>query len=315
MSIGNPALKRICIYGVGGVGGYFGGIIAYRLKELRDTNHEVYFIARGSHLQEISKKGLTLHLYPHGTLICKPARAAEKLDELPYMDIIILCVKGYDLEEAIKNISVRIKEDTVVIPLLNGVDIYERIRSSLHKGIVLPGCTYISSAVEGPGVISLKGEKTLIVFGRDPQNAHYDQASILNLFTLVGIDYTWLDDVFPAIWSKYVFIASFALVTGYSGKTIGEVMADTKLRGLVKGIMEEIVQIAKAKGIVIKESVIEQSLELAINIPFDTKTSFQRDLEKKKEKTEGEILGATILRLAKECGINPSVTEQVFRYI
>lgn len=307
-------VKRICVYGVGGVGGYFGGVMAHQLTN-GDKKYEIYFVARGCHLEAIQKKGLILNTPSHGSMVCQPTQAVENFNELSDIDLILLCVKGYDLEESVKQISKNMTEKTIIMPLLNGVDIYERIRTIIKNGIVLPACVYVSSAIERPGIVSLKGEKSLIVLGKDPQHHDFIPEKVLEVFNDTGIHYRWVDNAFPAIWEKYVFIAAFGLVTAYSGKPIGEVMADEKLKGTVQEIMKEIVRIAKARGVSLKDSVIDESLALANNFPFETKTSFQRDVENKKDKNEGDLFGGTILTLGRQYGVHTPTTEKIYSFI
>ena len=86
---------NVGIIGVGGVGGYFGGKIC-RLASMNDAN--IFFVARGEHLDEIRKKGLHVSTATEGEWICSPTMATDRIDELPILDICLLCVKSYDLK-------------------------------------------------------------------------------------------------------------------------------------------------------------------------------------------------------------------------
>jgi 2-dehydropantoate 2-reductase len=308
-------IKRICVYGVGGVGGFFAGKIVTKLVENQDNNYEVYVVARGEHLQQIKRHGLILKTPGGDTLTCKPDLAVKSLSETPGADLIIVCVKSYDLPAAVRDITDKAADKTVVLPLLNGVDIYERIRETLKTGIVLPACVYLSSVVEGPGVISHKGGNGLVIFGKDPVYPEFVPAWITEFFDYTGVNYTWADNSFPSIWEKYIFIASFALVTAYAGKTIGEVMADPKLTGEVKMIMEEVLSLAELEGIELRKSIVEESLSKANNFAFDTKTSYQRDIEQRNKNNEGDLFGGTIIRLGTKHGIPTRVTERIYSLI
>ena len=102
---------------------------------------------------------------------------------------------------------------TVIIPLLNGVDIVERIRAILDKGIVLPACLYLGTHIESPGVINQSGGNGIIIFGPDPKYPEYSGENVKAFFQKTGIKYEWYDDPLPKIWEKYMFIAAFGLVT------------------------------------------------------------------------------------------------------
>ena len=92
-------------------------------------------------------------------------------------------------------------------------------------------------------------------------------------------------------------------------------MEDIKLKELIKGIMEEVVELANAKEIPVKDSIIETYLSNANFYPYETKTSYQRDIESGKGKDEGDLIGGTIIRLGKEYEISTTTTESVYRYI
>lgn len=309
------SIKRICIYGMGGVGGYFGGKVAHNLMKANDTLHEIYFIARGSHLREIKEKGLTLNTSEMEGMICKPTLATDSFETLPEFDLIFICVKSYDLDEVIMNINDKVKNDTVIIPLLNGVDVYDRIRSRLKKGIVLPACVYVGTHLERPGVVTQRGVEGVILTGKDPQYVEYVPEAVLQFLTYAGINYKWYDNPDTPIWEKFVFIAAFGLVTAAYGKTLGEVMADSGLKVIVNGIMNEICLIAEKAGVVLSETIVPDSLNKANNFPFEAKTSFQRDVEQKGKRHEGDLFGGTIVRMGKMYGVPTPVTEDVYRLI
>jgi 2-dehydropantoate 2-reductase len=229
--------------------------------------------------------------------------------------MIFLCVKGYDLKSVCQAASPIVGPETVILPLLNGADIYERVRFVISGGIVLPGGIYVSSSIAEPGVVFHSGGKGNIFLGSEPGRDDFDPAPLLNLLQKADIPYEWLHDPLTAVWKKYIFIAPYGLVTGMSGKTIGEVIADPQLAALVRGIQKEVAAIAKKKGIHLPEDAAEKAFESGKSFPFDTKTSFQRDLEVPGKPHEGDIFGGTIMRLGKETGVSTPVTADVYRRI
>jgi 2-dehydropantoate 2-reductase len=224
-------------------------------------------------------------------------------------------VKSYDLPDVMRALTLRINDKTIVMPLLNGVDICERIRDILDKGIVLPACVYVGTHIDKPGVVSQKGGDGVILCGADPQRPGFVQGTLIDFFGEAGIRFEWRDDPYTAIWEKYLFIASFGLVTVLSGKTLGGVFTDEALRALVRGIMNEIVSIAKKKGIDLAEDVVAVSLARAGNFPFDAKTSFQRDVEKRGGRNEGDLFGSTIIRMGGALGVETPITQSVYKSI
>lgn len=301
-------IKNVCVYGIGGVGGYFGGRIAHEISK-GNRAIQVYFIGRGEHLKAIQQHGLNL-ITDKEEFICFQNIATDNIIHIPTPDLYLLCVKRYDLDNAVASISKNISADTIVLPLLNGVDIYESIRATLQKAIVSPACVYISSSIEKPGTIRQGGANRHIIFGKDPRYLNYNYKYLIEFFNKMGISSTWYDNPYPAIWEKYIFIASFSLMTAYSGKTIGAVLADDRLKSMTENIMKEVVLVGKTKNIDFKQDVVEKTLQKVQNFPYETKTSFQRDYEKGNTRNEGDIFGGTLIRLAKEYNVSiPTITK------
>jgi len=229
-------IKTIWVYGVGGVGGFIGGKIARFLqKELR-KDVKLYFIARGEHLREIQKKGLILNMGDEKRLQCVPTSATDDISELPSPDMCFLCVKSYDLDAVCNALNRHIKPETIIIPLLNGVDIYERVRIVLTSGIVLPACIYVGTHIEKPGIVTQKGGEGKILIGKDPKYPDLYPQEALQFLKEAAISFQWFEDAMPAIWEKYLFIAGFGLVSAASGKTLGQIMEDAESKSLLPGL-------------------------------------------------------------------------------
>jgi 2-dehydropantoate 2-reductase len=302
---------NIAIIGIGGVGGYFGGKLTQLLQHEKDLN--IYFIARGKHLEEIRRNGLLLDT-DDGQVICKPTSATDDISKLPQLDFCLICVKSYDLSNMLIRLKPKISNKTMILPLLNGFDIYERIRSVIHNGVVFPSCVYVGTHIEKPGKVVQRGGACTIHFGKDPENDYVDPG-IFSLFQKSNIKYNWLDDPYSEIWSKFIFIASFGIVTAGYNKTIGEVMKSEELSKCVKDIMQEIYLIADKKQIQLPSTIIDDSYTKGSKFPFETKTSFQRDYEVKDKKDERDLFGSAVIQMGKQYGVKIDSTEMVYDLI
>lgn len=309
-----PEIKQVCIYGTGGVGGYYGGRIADTLAKDKVKQREIYFIARGEHLKVIQQSGITVKT-PQRTITAEPAAATSDFGKIPSPDLVLLCVKSYNLKESAGAIKKNIKENTVVIPLLNGIDIYERIRTDLVKGMVLPACVYLGTHIEKPGVINQSGGNGIILCGKDPHYPDFEAENVRQFFKETGIGFEWNKSAYPAIWEKYIFIAAFGVVTAASGKSLGEVMDDPKLRLTVSNIVREIAAIAKAKGVKLPEDIIERTVKKGFDFPYEARTSYQRDIEARAKQNEGDLYGGTILREGAALGIPAPATKTAYEKI
>lgn len=301
---------NVCVMGVGGVGGYFGGKLAHAFSSNSDSFVDIFFVARGKHLGAIKENGLIVKSPEFGSMNCKPTLATERMSELPEIDFFLITVKGYDLMEAATSVQDHVKENTMILAPLNGADIQERLRIKVNTGIIFPSCVYISSYIEEPGVIHT-GKPGKIVFGRDPAHPDDIPHELFRLFKKSSIDYEWKEDANPAIWEKYIFIASFSLVSAYSNRALDEILEEPSLKKEVIGIMNEINSIALKKKIQLPDGIVDLSLKKATMFPPGTQTSLQRDISQKKGKSELELFGGTILHLGKELSIPTPTTRKI----
>jgi 2-dehydropantoate 2-reductase len=299
---------NIAVIGIGGVGGYYGGKLTQLLND--DNDLKIFFIARNQHLNEIKRGGLILDT-DDGQMICFPTLATDNISELPQIDFCLLCVKSYDLVSVLIQLKPKITNKTMILPLLNGVDIYERIRAIIQNGIVFPACVYIGTHIEKPGKVVQRGGAGKIIFGKDPQNSCVDPA-LFDFLQKSKIKYNWTDDPSAEIWGKYIFIASFGMVTAYSNKTIGEVLQSEMLSRYVKNIITEIYQIALAKQILLPQTIVDDSYMRGNRFPYDAKTSFQRDYENKDKPDERDIFGGAIIRMGEQLGIKTETTKMIY---
>ena len=278
---------KIGVIGVGGVGGYFGGKLAKAAEY--DTEKEVYFFARNKHLEAIRENGLHVCTADEGEIITRPTLATDKISDLPMLDLCLVCVKGFDLPAALTELQTKIKENTTVMALLNGVDINERIRAVISTGIVHPACVYIGTHIESPGKIVQNGGNRTILLGPDPKHPAVYPANTLELFKTAKINYRWSADISEEIWRKYIFIAAFGMVTAAENKTLGQILENAALRNTVESILREIIEVGRAYGVNLPESIVVESMQKAKSFPYDMKTSFQRDFWQRDKADEREI--------------------------
>lgn len=299
---------KIAVIGIGGVGGYFGGKLAAAIE--KKPEHKIYFVARGKHGEEIRKNGLILKTAEEGTIVCKPTETFYLVKDLPKSDVYFICVKQYDLDEVLIQLQSKIDDSSIIIPLLNGIDIYERIRHRISKGLVFPACVYVGTHIAKPGVVEQAGGACQIIFGTDKKIKSDKPALLCELMENAKINYLWTENHLQKIWEKFLFIAAYAMVCASENKTIGEVYQNPTLKEKTKQIIEEIILVGKAENIVFSENIIEQTLDKALTFPHNTKTSFQRDIEAGRN-DERDLFINAIIRLAEKNGINAQSVKKI----
>lgn len=297
---------KIAVLGIGGVGGYYGAKLASAYASSEE--HKIFFIVRGDHLKAIQEKGLTL-ITPTESFTTTPSVATENPEELGPLDLVLVCVKGYGLEDAVRLISPNIHADSIVIPLLNGVDNAERIKKVLKRGIIMNGCVYISSHIERPGVIEQTGGSCKLLFG--PENGlSGGYRNIENLMKHAGIDAVLSEHIAVDVWTKYIFIGPMAGFSSVLQLPLGAIMEDEKNRAMLEGLMKEVATIAAAQGIDLPGTIVSSSLAMTNNFPYDTKTSMQLDREKGRLMEVDTFIGYIVER-GKFLGIETPLHEKI----
>ncbi|MHB9099697.1 MAG: ketopantoate reductase family protein [Syntrophales bacterium] len=300
-------MMKIAVVGLGGVGGYFGGKLAR--KYAGSPKHTVAFIARGGHLAAIRRDGLLLKTV-EGECRVAPDLATDRAADAGPCDLVLFCVKEYDLESAAALLDPLLHDRTIILPVLNGVDIAERIRAIIPRGEVLSGCVYISTFIEAPGVVHQVGGTCQLVFG--PDDGKSDAYRPLEaLLKDAGIKAELSRDIAVPLWSKYLFVSPMAGVTSLRGQCFGDVMADAKGRAMARGLMAEVERLARAKGISLPPDSVERGIATVERFPPATKSSMQLDFEKGR-RTELELFIGFAVRAGRSLGVPMPLHEELY---
>lgn len=300
---------KIVIAGIGGVGGYFGGLLAQKYKNSDAV--DICFLARGEHLRKIREKGLEV-IHGQNEFIARPALATDNATEIGIADYILICTKSYDLDATIEQLKPCIAENTILLPLLNGVESVERIKRILPEALVLEGCVYIVSSVKEAGVIENSGINQKLFFGSG--KATNDRLQWLEKIMLdAGIEATLSDSILTIVWEKFIFIASIATATSYFNCTIGKLLEENE-ETLVQ-LIEEVKLIAAAKGISVKPDITVYIVNYNKLLPYDATSSMHRDYQNLKQKTEVETLTGYVVRAGQELNIETPAFTKTYNFL
>jgi 2-dehydropantoate 2-reductase len=269
------------------------------------------FVARGEHLAAIKKEGLKLTT-PNEEFTAVPNVATDNTDGLGTFDLVLFSVKSYGLEKAAEQIKKNVGSRTAIIPLLNGVDITEKIKAILPQADVLGGLVYIGSSIVGPGAVRQAGGSGQLIFGPKDRSKAEKYRPVEKLLRDAGIKADLVEDIDLALWTKYIFISSMAGLTSYFGKTFGEILESKEDKQFLEGVLKEIEAVARAKKVAFPADVVKQTMDKIAAFPHGTKTSMQRDFEKSSQ-TELEVITGYILDTGKQLGVPTPLTEKIYR--
>ena len=299
---------KVGIVGLGGVGGYYGALLARRYA--RENRINIVFLARGNHLTVIRERGLEV-ITPDGKFTVVPDLATDDPADCGELDLLLFCVKAYDLEGAAEMMKSTVNENTAAITLLNGVDNAGRLKAILSTATVFNGCVYVSSQIEQPGTVRHVGGAGQLFFGLEDGEAA-DYSHIETLLKDAGIEAEYSRDIKSIVWEKYIFISPLAGATTYLNKTVGQLLDDPVGRQLLTGLVGELELVARAQGVEVADGAPSLVLKKASAFPGQTKTSMQLDFERGK-KTEIETFTGYVIKTAGRLGIPTPLHETVYR--
>lgn len=297
---------RIYVVGSGGVGGYFGGLLA-------KAGNDVTFVARREHFNSIKENGLIVKSVI-GDFIIKSAKTIKKISEISNPQLIIFTVKTYDTKTAAEELSKVVNDETIIITFQNGVDNDNEIKKYIKNAKIYPGVAYLISAKTEPGIIKQTGGLRRLIFGErgNPKNSILRE--IETLMKKADIDAVCSDDVTRDVWKKFMFIAPFSGMTAICRSEIGKILSNPTTREIYERCAKEAIAVAKAMAVNVADDAFETIMKTSTNTAPNSKSSLLIDIENKR-RTEIETLNGTLVRFAKEKNIDVPINELVYAAI
>jgi 2-dehydropantoate 2-reductase len=293
---------RITIVGAGGIGGYFGGRLAL-------AGNDVTFIARGTHLEAILRNGLIVKSFM-GEFTIKPAKATANIEAVKNADLVIICTKAWQIKEIAQQIAPLIGEETMILPLQNGVLSTEELAEFIPRENIIGGLCRIFSKIESPGVINHLGIDPTIVFA-ELDNVQTERTSWLKYtFESAGLTNIWSEDIQADLWKKFLMICSSGLLA-VTKTNYGELRSVPETRTLLHEMFTEIYNVAIAYGVNLSESIVEKTMKAIDTFPPESTSSLTRDVWEGKP-SEIEYQNGTVVRLGEKYGIPTPINRFVY---
>jgi len=294
---------KIVVVGTGGTGGYYGGLLSTQ-------GHDVTFVARGAHLAAIQKNGLQVKSV-HGDFAVSPASATDDPSRFPNPDLILFCTKTYSTEEAVQKIRPIVGKDTTILSLQNGIDAAERIGRVVGMEHMVGGATWISSAVEAPGIIKQVSDFRRVVVGELKGGRSARIQAIYEAFKATGITAELSENILKVLWAKFVFISSASGFGSLTRLPMAEYRAVPETRALIVRLMKEVEALARQQGIDLDPDVVEKTLAFIDNLGPKIKASMQLDVESG-HRSEIESMIGVIGRKGRESGLETPVADAIY---
>lgn len=284
---------KIAIMGTGGVGGYYGGLLA-------QAGHEVTFIARGAHLSALREKGLQVRSV-FGDFRVSPVSATDQPAQAGPVELVIFATKTYHTDDAAHLIKPMVGPDTMVVSFQNGVDAADRIGQIVGMEHLLGGATWLSAAIEEPGVIGQYSQFRRIAVGELDGKITPRAETLREVFQSTGATVELVPNIEQILWTKFVFISAISALGGLTRVTMGEYRDIPEARAVLTEAIREVVAVAQAKEVALAPDIVSSTLQFIDGSAANIKPSMQRDLEAGRM-SELESLVGVVVRLGAKSG-------------
>ncbi|UCG23339.1 MAG: 2-dehydropantoate 2-reductase [Chloroflexota bacterium] len=294
---------KIVVVGSGGVGGYFGGRLAR-------ADQDVTFIARGDHLAALLAHGLTVQSV-HGDFRVSPVSATDRMEEPGPADLVLVCVKDYQLEDALAGIGALVGPETIVLPLMNGIRASERLVELFGRQKALGGLCRVISFIAAPGVVKQSSPFQSITFGEWDGRRTPRSEAILSILQRAGLTAELSTDIKAAMWTKFLFITAYSGLASVVRLPAGAIKSSPETMAMLQSCMAEIEAVARAKGVALERAVVAEAMAFIRAMPDETTASMQRDVAAGRL-FELEAMTGSVVRYGREASVPTPVNGFIY---
>lgn len=285
---------RIAVIGAGGVGGAFGAALA-------NGGSDVTFLARGAHLRAMRERGLKV-LGPRGDIHLQPTKATDDATSIGEVDVVLFCVKLWDVESSGAAIRPLIGKATAVIPLQNGIDASERLIPFVGKEAVMGGVAQISATIAEPGVIRQTGAFMRLTFGELDGRPSARGAAFHKTCEAAGFDSLNTNEILVALWEKFVLMGTNSAVSSLTRLPFGKLREDPEVFALFEEGFAEMVAVGRARGVKLAPDLEERMIRAMRGFPAEMMPSMAVDLLRG-NRLELPWLAGKVVALGRELGV------------
>jgi len=285
--------------GTGGVGGYFGARLA-------QAGNDVTFIARGAHLAALRDHGLKVESAA-GAMHLPRVQATDNPAEVAPVDVVMFCVKLWDVESAALAVRPLVAGGGVVVPFQNGLvapAILERVVGPVR---VAPGVAYIAGAIRAPGVIAHTGTMARLRVGALPGGPQANVEAFAAAARAAGIDIDVSPDIRRALWEKFCFLSALSGCTSLARQPVGVIRADPDLRATFEAAVREAWSVGRAQGVPLPDDYVAAQMRALDGLPAEMKASMLNDLEAGR-RLEAPWLSGAVVALGQDAGVAAPVS-------
>ena len=293
---------KVAVMGTGGVGGYFGGLLAR-------AGHQLTFIARGPHLSAIQQSGLTVESTLDGTFTV-PGEGLGSTASAGAQDLVLFTVKMYHNEQAIDAVGPMMGPDSVVLTLQNGIDNGDQLAKAIGAGHVMIGSAYMEGRIKEPGVVT-QGGPGIASFGEMQPGITPRGEKLLAVFQEAGWRVELQENMPGMLWKKFAYIAGSAAVCAATNSVYEEMRSVPETRQLIQSAIQEALAVGKGLGAPVMDDSLDWAMDSLDRFPGQGRASLAKDFTDGRP-VELEGLTGAVMRLGREAGVPTPVNDTLY---
>jgi 2-dehydropantoate 2-reductase len=294
---------KIAVIGAGAVGGYFGGRLA-------TAGNDVVFLVRGKTLGALRSGPLRVKSI-NGNFEVE-VRATNEPAEIDEPDAVLVAVKAWQVPEAAEATRKIRAQNSVIIPLQNGMEAPQQLALILGTDRVAGGLCRIVAEATGPGEIDHYWAEPSVAFGELTALRNRGRLEQLRAaFAAANVRCDIPPDIAMAMWEKFLFITPWGSLAALTQSPIGPIRSTPDLRARLVTGLEEVAEIARAEGKDFGSESVAKTLAILDRLPEDTTSSMQRDIMAGRP-SELEAQTGAVIRFGRKTGVPTPAHDAIY---
>ncbi|WP_232696704.1 2-dehydropantoate 2-reductase [Brevibacillus daliensis] len=281
---------RILMVGAGAVGGYYGG-------RLLEAKKDITFLVRSGRKKQLEARGLRIESV-HGDATLTPLLLVAGENSEAF-DLIILSPKAYHLDQIMEDMAPYVGEETLIMPLLNGMAHMERLQQRFGADRVLGGLCFIESTLNQEGDVIQTSKVHRLAYGEWNGGTSERVQKIQEFFADANAQFDLSEQIQTEAWHKYLYITTLSGITTLMKSSVGPIKEAPNGMELVEQLFRECIAVMEAVDAPIASDILEKWMVTFEKQGYKTKSSMLRDMEKGLY-VEADHLQGYLLKLAKE---------------
>ncbi|WP_245713777.1 ketopantoate reductase family protein [Nocardia vaccinii] len=295
---------RITVFGAGGIGLYFAGMLAR-------AGHQVTVVGREETVEAAAAGPLLVSRAGEESSIPDVQVVTELRPGGDPADLVIVAVKAWQVRDVAEALEPVVGPETTILPLQNGVEAASDLAAVLGAERVL-GCTCVVIAERvGPWSVRCLGAHAAVEIGALTPDSAERVESVEEALTPAGITVTRTNDIEATLWRKLMLISSYGGVGALARRPVGIVSTEPETVALVRAAMVEVLEVARARGIALDEHDVDQMMKIYAGFGPETTASMQRDLAAGRP-SELHYQSGAVVRFGRAAGVATPIHQTIY---